>query len=353
MYSGLLNRYLTPTRFTAPMPALFAISEKQGTQRSLCFRIQPKPVGEVLVDGAVVLCHLIERRVQVLTLHPEDRNGNRTVAASSGESLDLLGVVGQQVVVRLHVIGIHGLPRYTEQREQRGGGPPCSILARGAVEDRRQLRSIAQRLEKLAVGPSGARQGDEFAIAIREHGVELATPQCRRCLPGIVQQGLELRRRRGALVGQHIEMHVQYRRGHLIGLLLDFSGRAQIVVAPESGPFEFHSIIVRHRIEHVRSVDETALDGAAIGGLIAADVAQIVRRGEPQVNAEALTRREGGYAGRRARPASSDQERECHAARDGSHSSLLSLIVLTPWPLAAPCTRPGTCALPADRGASP
>src|SRR5688572_22616179 len=76
-----------------------AAGEEPVPEGLLAGRVDPQPLREVPLDRAVPGLHLVERRLQVLGPHPQDRPRHCRVAARRGEAIDCLLVGGQDVLV--------------------------------------------------------------------------------------------------------------------------------------------------------------------------------------------------------------------------------------------------------------
>src|ERR1035438_532311 len=75
------------------------LPEEKIAQGLLSRGIDSQPLREVFLDRPVAFLHFVEGRFQVLGLHPEDSDGNVTVAAGCDEAVDCPLEVGERVLI--------------------------------------------------------------------------------------------------------------------------------------------------------------------------------------------------------------------------------------------------------------
>ncbi len=168
-------------------------------------------------------------------------------------------VVGAKVV--LH----HCLPGNAQQGEEEGRGKAGAVLAGGAVEHQRPVLAVAQGREQGAEARRAAAR--IVAIMVREelhHDVRIGRPVGHRAADLVADAGLDV----GAddATGQAVDQ-MRSLSGFVDAPQVDDGAHAKLA--------QRAAVLVGQAAEMGGAEDGVAADGAAVGGLVAAEVAEV------------------------------------------------------------------------------
>ncbi len=255
-------------------------------------RPSPTCVGFDRTEAGV---HLVNGRLEVRLVNPDQWLDDRRLAASGGELVDDPPHLGLHLAVAREIVGNDRLHRYAEQQEQGRHCPTRPILARRAMDDAGPPIAIRKRAEQRGIGGACARQAHELAVFRLEEGMPPATPECapREVGVGVGKHGAHRGRVLVGDVCKNVEGHVSdaARQAVAFGPEVALGLRPKVVHGADAQGRERHRSAGRQVPQVRRAVQEARPDARALVRRMTPDVPKVGnarRSGHEQAHAATI-----------------------------------------------------------------